>query len=324
MWDLKCENILLDDRGFVKLTDFGFASQYSMSHSLMNTFCGSVAYTAPEILMRKKYNGAMSDVWSLGVILFAMVTGKLPFKERQPYKMLRLIRQGLAFNCPVSKECKDLVHSLLQWKPSARPGLQQVAAHCWMIPTVPSSCQKILLSVGVLTNQSTNQEKQLKEGKKPPSITLLPKNNTLKTLDSPSWLAPISLADNKKTTEIASKLSVPPRPIVQLLSPIQQDDKQSKNPRIFLYRSGTGAPPNPFHNLPNLQTQCSPPHLSSSHSAIKISREKMTKGPMVISEQSEQLISLYPMAAIGKGLALPWSKGGDPPQQNPWASRPKT
>lgn len=321
--DLKCENILLDDRGFVKLTDFGFASQYSMSHSLMNTFCGSVAYTAPEILLRKKYNGVMSDVWSLGVILFAMVTGKLPFKERQPFKMLHLIRQGLAFNCPVSRECKDLVRSLLQWKPSARPGLQQVVAHCWMIPAVPSSYQNILVSVGALTDQGTNQEQQQK-GKKPPSITLSPKNNTLKALDSSSWLTPISLTDNKKPMDRASKKSGQPKPIVQLLSPIQQDDKQSKNPRIFLYRSGTCAPPNLLHNLPNLQMEGSVAHLSSSHSSIKTPRKKMTKGPMVISKQSEQRISLYPMAAIGKGLASPWNKGNDPPRQTPWLSRPKT
>ncbi|XP_065438563.1 testis-specific serine/threonine-protein kinase 5-like [Chrysemys picta bellii] len=63
--DLKCENILLDERGFIKLTDFGFANRYSLRNSLMSTFCGSVAYTAPEILMSKKYNGELADLWSL-------------------------------------------------------------------------------------------------------------------------------------------------------------------------------------------------------------------------------------------------------------------
>ncbi|XP_029441918.1 testis-specific serine/threonine-protein kinase 5-like, partial [Rhinatrema bivittatum] len=101
--DLKCENILLDEQGFVKLTDFGFASQCTPRHSLLKTFCGSAAYTAPEILMRKKYNGEQADLWSLGVILYAMVTGKLPFKERQPCKMLRMIKRGLTFRCAVSQ-----------------------------------------------------------------------------------------------------------------------------------------------------------------------------------------------------------------------------
>ncbi|XP_001371428.1 testis-specific serine/threonine-protein kinase 5-like isoform X1 [Monodelphis domestica] len=132
--DLKCENILLDDRGFVKLTDFGFANRTAVKNSLLSTFCGSVAYTAPEILMSKKYNGEQADLWSLGVILYAMVTGKLPFKERQPHKMLHLMRQSLAFRPSLSQECQDLIQGLLQLRPRARLGLQQVASHCWMLP----------------------------------------------------------------------------------------------------------------------------------------------------------------------------------------------
>nr|XP_020850922.1 testis-specific serine/threonine-protein kinase 5-like isoform X1 [Phascolarctos cinereus] len=132
--DLKCENILLDDRGFVKLTDFGFANRTAVKNSLLSTFCGSVAYTAPEILMSKKYNGEQADLWSLGVILYAMVTGKLPFKERQPHKMLHLMRQSLAFWPSLSQECQDLIQGLLQLRPRARLGLQQVASHCWMLP----------------------------------------------------------------------------------------------------------------------------------------------------------------------------------------------
>ncbi|XP_011244049.1 testis-specific serine/threonine-protein kinase 5 isoform X6 [Mus musculus] len=65
--DLKCENILLDDQGFIKLTDFGFANWVGLKNSLLSTFCGSVAYTAPEILMSKKYNeGSSSMLWCLG------------------------------------------------------------------------------------------------------------------------------------------------------------------------------------------------------------------------------------------------------------------
>ncbi|KAK7796463.1 hypothetical protein U0070_002099, partial [Myodes glareolus] len=132
--DLKCENILLDDQGFLKLTDFGFANCMGLKNSLLSTFCGSVAYTAPEILMSKKYNGEQADLWSLGIILHAMVSGKLPFKEHQPPRMLQLIRRGPIFRPGLSPECWDLIRGLLQLHPCARLGLQQVAAHCWMLP----------------------------------------------------------------------------------------------------------------------------------------------------------------------------------------------
>uniref|UniRef100_A0A4X2M879 non-specific serine/threonine protein kinase n=1 Tax=Vombatus ursinus TaxID=29139 RepID=A0A4X2M879_VOMUR len=154
--DLKCENILLDDQGFVKLTDFGFANRTAVKNSLLSTFCGSVAYTAPEILMSKKYNGEQADLWSLGVILYAMVTGKLPFKERQPHKMLHLMRQSLAFRPSLSQECQDLIQGLLQLRPRARLGLQQVASHCWMLPASHA------LFHNVLSAMPGTEEKSLK------------------------------------------------------------------------------------------------------------------------------------------------------------------
>ncbi|XP_029779213.1 LOW QUALITY PROTEIN: testis-specific serine/threonine-protein kinase 5-like [Suricata suricatta] len=150
--DLKCENILLGDRGLLKLTaphmgdclpharprstrtDFGFASQLDLKSSLLSTFCGSVAYTVPESLMSKKYSGEQADLWSLGIILYAMVNGKLPFKEHQPHHVLNLMRRGPTFRPGLSPECQDLIRGLLQLRPCARLSLQQVAAHCWMLP----------------------------------------------------------------------------------------------------------------------------------------------------------------------------------------------
>ncbi|XP_032895086.1 testis-specific serine/threonine-protein kinase 5-like [Amblyraja radiata] len=95
--DLKCENILLDDKGHIKLTDFGLASR-SNKDSLMSTFCGSMPYTAPEILQGHRYRGDHADVWSMGIILYAMVAGKLPFNELQPCKLLEAIKGGMFFH----------------------------------------------------------------------------------------------------------------------------------------------------------------------------------------------------------------------------------
>ncbi|KAM5313930.1 testis-specific serine/threonine-protein kinase 5-like [Glossophaga mutica] len=147
--DLKCENILLDDRGLLKLTDFGFANQSGIKKALLSTFCGSMAYTAPEILMSKKYSGEQADLWSLGVILYAMVTGKLPFKECQPHRMLLLMRRGPTFPPGLSPECQDLIRALLQLRPHARLDLQQAARHCWTQPTAHALfCTVLSISPG--------------------------------------------------------------------------------------------------------------------------------------------------------------------------------
>ncbi|MEN2500051.1 MAG: MAP microtubule affinity-regulating kinase 1, partial [Marteilia pararefringens] len=76
--DLKAENILLDENHNVKLADFGFANFFS-SEADLATCCGSPPYAAPELFQAKKYKGPEVDVWSLGVILFTLVTGSLPF-----------------------------------------------------------------------------------------------------------------------------------------------------------------------------------------------------------------------------------------------------
>ncbi|XP_006830942.1 PREDICTED: testis-specific serine/threonine-protein kinase 5-like [Chrysochloris asiatica] len=154
--DLKCENILLDDRGLLKLTDFGFANHSGCKNALLSTFCGSVAYTAPEILMSRKYSGQQADLWSLGVILYAMVTGKLPFKERQPHRMLHRMRRGPTFRPGLSPECQDLIHSLLQLCPHARLDLQQVATHPWMLPATHTLFHNVL---GGVTPEKTMDSK---------------------------------------------------------------------------------------------------------------------------------------------------------------------
>ena len=72
--DLKLENILIDERNNVKLIDFGFSVSTPLD-SKLKIFCGTPSYMAPEIVQKKEYNGFSTDVWSLGVILFLMLTG---------------------------------------------------------------------------------------------------------------------------------------------------------------------------------------------------------------------------------------------------------
>lgn len=79
--DLKLENILVSDRGRVKIIDFGFGIRTPTDVNL-KIFCGTSAYMSPEIVRKSEYNGFKADIWSLGVVLYVLLTGKFPFKAK--------------------------------------------------------------------------------------------------------------------------------------------------------------------------------------------------------------------------------------------------
>ncbi|XP_059497141.1 testis-specific serine/threonine-protein kinase 5-like [Stegostoma tigrinum] len=164
--DLKCENILLDERGSLKLTDFGLATRYR-KNGLMSTFCGSMPYMAPEILQGQKYKGEHADIWSMGVILYAMVTGKLPFTEVQPSKLLEEIKYGILYHERLSTDCQDLISKMLQWKPSARPTLSEVLTHPWMLPTASILFQKVRIFMAGSSDKKQRKETTGKGGSHP-------------------------------------------------------------------------------------------------------------------------------------------------------------
>ncbi|XP_067416154.1 testis-specific serine/threonine-protein kinase 5-like [Emydura macquarii macquarii] len=315
--DLKCENILLDERGFIKLTDFGFANHYALKNSLMSTFCGSVAYTAPEILMCKKYNGELADLWSLGVILYAMVTGKLPFKERQPHKMLHMIKQGLSFRQPISPECQNLIQGLLQLKPGARLGLQQVATHCWMLPATAAIFHQALKPTGRAPELSPAQEKPSAQGtwrlrvpslgESGGSLSLLPDlENSPKPPEGAAkgTKAPVAprassawdTFPGRAEPEAKAPERISAGCLLQLPSPCQAE----RPPRFSLYRPCLLAGLRPFHHLPNFRK----PGSAASASAYAASRRLGEKSPAMAavlgSGASKQVISLHSMSMIRK------------------------
>lgn len=88
--DIKCENLLFTRDNVLKLIDFGFARANMAPPSMSSTFCGSFAYASPEILKGVQYQPMSSDVWAIGVVLFAMVVGRLPFDDSSIEKLLRV------------------------------------------------------------------------------------------------------------------------------------------------------------------------------------------------------------------------------------------
>uniref|UniRef100_A0A8C4NH15 non-specific serine/threonine protein kinase n=1 Tax=Eptatretus burgeri TaxID=7764 RepID=A0A8C4NH15_EPTBU len=129
--DLKLENILLDENFSIKIADFGFSSTYS-KESLLHTFCGSPLYTAPEIIAGKPYNGPEVDCWSLGVILYALVYGFLPFVAEDYRILLQKISRGEYSEPDDRSMASDLIGWLLCVSPEARATAEDVVRHPWV------------------------------------------------------------------------------------------------------------------------------------------------------------------------------------------------
>ena len=129
--DLKPENILLDMNGNIRLIDFGFAKRWT-DHSVFTSRCGSLAYVAPEIITGKPYGPAV-DIWSLGVILYAMVSGELPFVgETTEEQLKRIAYCEPKINPAFSNDLKHLLRGMLAKNSSARLTIEQIEMHPWM------------------------------------------------------------------------------------------------------------------------------------------------------------------------------------------------
>ncbi|XP_039003625.1 serine/threonine-protein kinase SAPK10-like isoform X1 [Hibiscus syriacus] len=144
--DLKLENTLLDGSPAprLKICDFGY-SKSSVLHSQPKSTVGTPAYIAPEVLLKKEYDGKIADVWSCGVTLYVMLVGDYPFEDPDEPRDFRMTIQrilGVQYAIPdfvqVSSECRHLISRIFVADPTARITIPEIRNHKWFLKNLPA------------------------------------------------------------------------------------------------------------------------------------------------------------------------------------------
>nr|XP_020479053.1 serine/threonine-protein kinase NIM1-like [Monopterus albus] len=133
--DLKAENVLFTSSGCVKVADLGFSTWVSNHSNALDTFCGSPPYAAPELFRDECYLGPPVDVWAMGVLLFFIVTGTMPFRAETTGKLRRCIIEGIYTIPPwVPAPCQRLIKGILKPVPTERHAIDQMLGCDWLLP----------------------------------------------------------------------------------------------------------------------------------------------------------------------------------------------
>jgi 5'-AMP-activated protein kinase catalytic alpha subunit len=180
--DLKPENLLLDENENLKVSDFGLSalSESKRQDGLLHTTCGTPAYVAPEVISKIGYDGAKSDIWSCGVVLFVLAAGYLPFQGPNLMEIYRKIQHG-DFRCPswFSHKLKKLLYKILDPNPSTRISIQKIKESTWFRkgPGGIRGVKEKILSENATTNAApvlaTRRKKIAHEDMKPLAATNL-------------------------------------------------------------------------------------------------------------------------------------------------------
>lgn len=140
--DLKPENLLIDAYNNIKIVDFGLSNTFA-TNEMLTTACGSPCYAAPEMIAGLSYSGDKIDLWSCGVILYALVCGFLPFEDPDTTALYKKILSG-KYLVPkfLSKNVVDLIGAILTQDPDKRPSIVTIRQHPWMQISEPMCLNK--------------------------------------------------------------------------------------------------------------------------------------------------------------------------------------
>ncbi|XP_041981512.1 serine/threonine-protein kinase SIK2-like [Aricia agestis] len=162
--DLKAENLLLDANMNIKIADFGFSNYYATGE-LLATWCGSPPYAAPEVFEGKRYTGPEIDIWSLGVVLYVLVCGALPFDGSTLQSLRDRVLSG-RFRIPyfMSEDCESLIRKMLVLEPMKRYTIEQIKKHRWMAAepyTAPTIAADPMRSPAHVTHHTQEPNEQV-------------------------------------------------------------------------------------------------------------------------------------------------------------------
>ena len=147
--DIKPENLLVDKNGKIKIVDFGLSNDYS-NKELLSTACGSPFYAAPEMIKGEKYNGLKVDIWSSGIVLYAMLCGFLPFDDKNnDILYLKIVKGNFYYPPFLSEDAMDIISHILNTDPNKRYNIDEIKNHEWFNLVNP----KINMIEGLLLNK---------------------------------------------------------------------------------------------------------------------------------------------------------------------------
>lgn len=176
--DLKPENLLLDEKNNIKLADFGLSNTYENDQE-MDTPCGSPCYAAPEMVAGKSYKGLPVDIWSSGVVLYAMVCGFLPFEDPSTPILYQKIISG-KYDEPdwLSPSLKDLMKKIMNTNPATRYTIQEIRKHPWMSKVRSETVESAKIDEGIIRDMvsfgaESNKVMNFLEGNLKNSLTTL-------------------------------------------------------------------------------------------------------------------------------------------------------
>ncbi|XP_035230989.1 MAP/microtubule affinity-regulating kinase 3-like isoform X5 [Stegodyphus dumicola] len=259
--DLKAENLLLDGEMNIKIADFGFSNEFVPGQKL-DTFCGSPPYAAPELFQGKKYDGPEVDVWSLGVILYTLVSGSLPFDGANLKELRERVLRG-KYRIPfyMSTDCENLLKKFLVLNPSKRASLEAIMKDKWMnigydeedelkpyvepepdfSDTRRMGKQEILVSMGYTQDEINDSLRSKKYDDIMANYLLLGKRTTENDSCDSQSSSSLSLRTLKAPSETTTNSQSPPH------IKVQRSVSASSKPRRFSHTNQTpvtnGPPP---------------------------------------------------------------------------------